>query len=135
MGMSCQTTERLKPATPRPPHQRRLLPRVHQRCSSAASVSASRRHRCPLRLSTKHTTAVRRICPFLEKKTNRANKVSFSNHKTKKKQFVNLQYKKLWWQAGKVYVRLHLSTKALKTIEKHGLHPVANKAGIDLNKK
>ncbi|CAN6305089.1 unnamed protein product [Urochloa humidicola] len=77
----------------------------------------------------------RRICPFTDKKTNRANKVSFSNHKTKKQQFVNLQYKKLWWEAGKRFVKLRLSTKALKTIEKHGLDAVARKAGIDLNKK
>ncbi|KQK08160.1 hypothetical protein BRADI_2g40040v3 [Brachypodium distachyon] len=83
----------------------------------------------------KNTIVARRICPFLEKKTNRANKVSFSNHKTKKQQFVNLQYKKLWWEAGKRYVKLRLSTKALKTIEKHGLDAVAKKAGIDLNKK
>ncbi|CAD6205187.1 unnamed protein product [Miscanthus lutarioriparius] len=77
----------------------------------------------------------RRVCPFTDKKTNRANKVSFSNHKTKKQQFVNLQYKKLWWEAGKRFVKLRLSTKALKTIEKHGLDAVARKAGIDLNKK
>ncbi|KAF6992689.1 hypothetical protein CFC21_009665 [Triticum aestivum] len=86
-------------------------------------------------LPAKNTIVARRICPFLEKKTNRANKVSFSNHKTKKQQFVNLQYKKLWWEAGKRYVKLRLSTKALKTIEKHGLDAVAKKAGIDLNKK
>ncbi|XP_066385195.1 large ribosomal subunit protein bL28c-like isoform X2 [Miscanthus floridulus] len=77
----------------------------------------------------------RRVCPFTDKKTNRANKVSFSNHKTKKQQFVNLQYKKLWWEAGKRFVKLRLSTKAFKTIEKHGLDAVARKAGMDLNKK
>jgi large subunit ribosomal protein L28 len=76
-----------------------------------------------------------RICPFTDKKTNRANNVSFSNHKTKKQQFVNLQYKKLWWEAGNRFVKLRLSTKALMTIEKHGLDAVARKAGIDLNKK
>uniref|UniRef100_A0A8R7NV72 Large ribosomal subunit protein bL28c n=1 Tax=Triticum urartu TaxID=4572 RepID=A0A8R7NV72_TRIUA len=76
------------------------------------------------------------ICPFLEKKTNQANKVSFSNHKTKKQQFINLQFKKLWWEADEHYVRLRLSTKALKTIEKHGLDAIANKAvATDLNKK
>lgn len=75
-----------------------------------------------------------RICPFTGKKANKANKVSFSNHKTKKLQFVNLQYKKIWWEAGKRYVKLRLSTKALKTIEKNGLDAVAKKAGIDLRK-
>ncbi|KAK4266181.1 hypothetical protein QN277_027141 [Acacia crassicarpa] len=77
----------------------------------------------------------RRVCPFTGKKANKANKVSFSNHKTIKRQFVNLQYKKVWWEAGKRYVKLRLSTKALKTIEKNGLDAVAKKAGIDLRKK
>ncbi|XP_042404530.1 50S ribosomal protein L28, chloroplastic-like [Zingiber officinale] len=77
----------------------------------------------------------RRVCPFTGKKANRANKVSFSNHKTKKLQFVNLQYKRIWWEAGKRYVKLRLSTKALKTIEKNGLDAVAKKAGIDLRKE
>ncbi|CAL5208006.1 unnamed protein product [Lathyrus oleraceus] len=77
----------------------------------------------------------KRVCPFTGKKANRANKVSFSNHKTKKLQFVNLQYKRVWWEAGKRYVKLRLSTKALKTIEKNGLDAVAKKAGIDLSKK
>ncbi|GLT99323.1 hypothetical protein SLE2022_167660 [Rubroshorea leprosula] len=77
----------------------------------------------------------RRVCPFTGKKSNKANKVSFSNHKTKKLQFVNLQYKKIWWEAGKRYVKLRLSTKALKTIEKNGLDAVAKKAGIDLRKE
>ncbi|KAE8708768.1 50S ribosomal protein L28 [Hibiscus syriacus] len=77
----------------------------------------------------------RRICPFTGKKANKANHVSFSNHKTKRLQFVNLQYKKVWWEAGKRYVKLRLSTKALKTIEKNGLDAVAKKAGIDLRKE
>ncbi|XP_039123186.1 50S ribosomal protein L28, chloroplastic [Dioscorea cayenensis subsp. rotundata] len=77
----------------------------------------------------------RRVCRFTGKKANRANKVSFSNHKTKKLQFVNLQYKRVWWEAGKRFLKLRLSTKALKTIEKNGLDAVAKKAGIDLRKE
>ena len=103
--------------------------------SQLAGLSLGLTSTAAVSLPTKNTIVARRICPFLEKKTNRANKVSFSNHKTKKQQFVNLQYKKLWWEAGKRYVKLRLSTKALKTIEKHGLDAVANKAGVDLNKK
>ncbi|XWS13886.1 hypothetical protein CRYUN_Cryun36dG0077300 [Craigia yunnanensis] len=90
-------------------------------------------------ISSRFTPALqpvaRRVCPFTGKKANKANKVSFSNHKTKKLQFVNLQYKKVWWEAGKRYVKLRLSTKALKTIEKNGLDAVAKKAGIDLRKE
>ncbi|KAL3507600.1 hypothetical protein ACH5RR_032982 [Cinchona calisaya] len=77
----------------------------------------------------------KRVCPFTGKKSNKANKVSHSNHKTKKLQFVNLQYKRIWWEAGKRYVKLRLSTKAIKTIEKNGLDAVAKKAGIDLRKE
>ncbi|XP_073526040.1 uncharacterized protein [Phyllobates terribilis] len=77
----------------------------------------------------------RRICPFTGKKSNRANNVSFSNKKSKKLQFVNLQYKRVWWEEGKRFVKLRLSTKALKTIEKNGLDAVAKKAGIDLSKE
>lgn len=89
----------------------------------------------PLTLTPPLPIVARRVCPFTGKKSNRANKVSFSNHKTKKLQFVNLQYKRIWWEAGKRYVKLRLSTKALKTIEKNGLDAVAKKAGIDLKKK
>ncbi|CAH9108940.1 unnamed protein product [Cuscuta europaea] len=77
----------------------------------------------------------RRVCPLLGKKANKANKISHSNHKTKRLQFVNLQYKRIWWEAGKRFVKLRLSTKALKTIEKNGLDAVAKKAGIDLSKQ
>ncbi|KAL1832392.1 hypothetical protein ACET3Z_002043 [Daucus carota] len=76
----------------------------------------------------------RRICPFTGKKANKANRVSHSNHKTKRLQFVNLQYKRIWWEAGNRFVKLRLSTKAIKTIEKNGLDAVAKKAGIDLRK-
>ncbi|KAF8392154.1 hypothetical protein HHK36_022496 [Tetracentron sinense] len=90
--------------------------------------SLSAPHRLPIQ------PVARRICPLTGKKANRANKVSFSNHKTKKLQFVNLQYKRIWWEAGNRYVKLRLSTKAIKTIEKNGLDAVAKKAGIDLRK-
>nr|ABK22346.1 unknown [Picea sitchensis] len=75
-----------------------------------------------------------RVCPLTGKRANNANKVSFSNHKTKKLQGVNLQYKRIWWEAGKRFVKLRISTKALKTIEKKGLDAMAKKAGIDLKK-
>lgn len=76
-----------------------------------------------------------RVCRFTGKKSNRANIVSFSNHKTKKLQFVNLQYKRVWWEAGKRFLDLRLSTNALRTIDKIGLDALAKKAGIDLRKE
>ncbi|KAL5990407.1 60S ribosomal protein L28 [Asimina triloba] len=109
--------------------------------SEFGGISLSCHSLPPLKSSTATTSTTvvqpvaRRVCPFTGKKANRANKVSFSNHKTKKQQFVNLQYKRIWWEAGKRYLKLRLSTKALKTIEKNGLDAVAKKAGIDLSKK
>ncbi|KAB1219305.1 50S ribosomal protein L28, chloroplastic [Morella rubra] len=109
--------------------------------SQLSGVKLSYNHADVIRPLSAHSTpplqpiVARRICPFTGKKANRANKVSFSAHKTKKLQFVNLQYKRIWWEAGKRYVKLRLSTKALKTLEKNGLDAVAKKAGIDLRKK
>ncbi|CAH8331602.1 unnamed protein product [Eruca vesicaria subsp. sativa] len=105
------------------------------RISQGPSTDVINRISLPSFPGTLQPIVARRICPFTGKKANRANKVSFSNHKTKKLQFVNLQYKKVWWEAGKRFVKLRLSTKALKTIEKNGLDAVAKKAGIDLRKK
>ncbi|RYQ94721.1 hypothetical protein Ahy_B08g089656 isoform C [Arachis hypogaea] len=114
-----------------------FLPSLHRKQKQTEPVSGpSGGGRCRLFASAVNASfAVRRVCPFTGKKANKANKVSFSNHKTKKLQFVNLQYKRIWWEAGKRYVKLRLSTKALKTIEKNGLDAVAKKAGIDLRKK
>lgn len=48
-------------------------------------------------------------------------------------QGVNLQYKRVWWEEGKRYVRLRLSTKAIKTLKTKGLAAFAREAGINLN--
>ena len=68
------------------------------------------------------------------KKRNNGYKVSFSNHRTKKLQQVNLQYKILGWEEGSRVVKMRLSTKAIKTIDMKGLQTVAKENGIDLNK-
>ncbi|CAN1279203.1 50S ribosomal protein L28, chloroplastic [Linum perenne] len=100
---------------------------------SSDHLNSARPISAPLKPALQPIVA-RRVCIFTGKKSNRANKVSFSNHKTKKLQCVNLQYKKLWWEGGKRFLKLRLSTKALKTIEKNGIDAVAKKAGLDLTK-
>ncbi|KAJ7522614.1 hypothetical protein O6H91_18G019900 [Diphasiastrum complanatum] len=74
-----------------------------------------------------------RRCTLTGKRANNGYKVSFSNHRTKKLQGVNLQYKRLWWEDGKRFVKLRISTKAMKTIEKKGLDAMAKEAGINLH--
>lgn len=75
-----------------------------------------------------------RVCQLTGKKANNAYAVSHSHIRTKKLQQVNLQNKRVWWPEGKRWVKLRLSTKAIKTLEKKGLAAMAKEAGIDLNK-
>ena len=74
-----------------------------------------------------------RKCQLTGKKANNAYAISHSHRRTKKLQEVNLQWKRVWWSQGNRWVRLRLSTKAIKTLEKNGLQAMAKQAGIDLN--
>ena len=42
--------------------------------------------------------------------------------------------KKMFWEEGKKFVRLRLSTKGLRTIKKYGLNAAAKKFEVDLHK-
>ncbi len=75
-----------------------------------------------------------RKCVFTGKRPNVANKVSHSNRKSKKRQLPNLQYRRLWWDEGERYVRVRLSTRALRTIARKGLGEYAGEVGLDLNR-
>ncbi|MDJ0715826.1 MAG: 50S ribosomal protein L28 [Prochloraceae cyanobacterium] len=75
-----------------------------------------------------------RRCQLTGKKANNAYAVSHSHRRTKRLQQVNLQWKRVWWPEGNRWVRLRLSTKAIKTLQKKGLQTMANEAGINLNK-
>ena len=75
-----------------------------------------------------------RRCQITGKKANNAMAVSHSHRRTKKLQGVNLQWKKVWWAEGNRWVRLRLSTKAIKTLERRGINAMAKEAGINLNK-
>lgn len=75
-----------------------------------------------------------RKCMFTGKRPNVANKVSHSNRKTKKRQLPNLQTRRLWWSEGNRFVRLRLSTRALRIIDRKGLEAYATEAGVDLSR-
>ncbi|KAG6552652.1 hypothetical protein Mapa_005599 [Marchantia paleacea] len=100
--------------------------------AGAQSLSASRVTCAPSNSSLPVTPLASRKCDLTGKKANNGYNVSFSNHRTKKLQGANLQYKRLWWEEANRFVKLRLSTKALKTIEKKGLSAMAKEAGIDL---
>lgn len=75
-----------------------------------------------------------RKCQLTGKKANNAYAISHSHRRTKKLQEVNLQWKRVWWTQGNRWVRLRLSTKAIKTLESKGLEAMAKAAGLDLNR-
>ena len=75
-----------------------------------------------------------RKCQLTGKQANNAFAVSHSHRRTKKLQEANLQWKRVWWNEGNRWVRLRLSTKAIKTLEKKGLQAMAKEAEINLNK-
>lgn len=75
-----------------------------------------------------------RKCQLTGKKANNAYAISHSHRRTKKLQQANLQWKRIWWEEGQRWVRLRLSTKAIKTLRLKGLNQFAKEAGIDLTR-
>nr|YP_010902853.1 ribosomal protein L28 [Hypnea flava]WCH54907.1 ribosomal protein L28 [Hypnea flava] len=56
-----------------------------------------------------------KICQMTGKKSNNGYTVSHSHTKTKKIQQVNLQNKKIWSYKKKKWIKIKISTKALKS--------------------
>jgi large subunit ribosomal protein L28 len=75
-----------------------------------------------------------RKCQLTGKQANNAFAISHSHRRTKKVQEANLQWKRIWWAEGNRWVKLRLSTKAIKTLENKSLSAFAKEAGIDLSK-
>ena len=73
-----------------------------------------------------------RICKISGKRPKTGNNVSKANNKTKRKQYPNLQKKKIFVPELNRNVTIKLSTKALKTIDRYGLMPYLNKKGLSL---
>jgi len=77
-----------------------------------------------------------RVCDLLGKKPNRqARVVTFSHKRNKKVQEVNLQWKRFFSEDLKRTVRLRLSTKGIKTVDKMGgsIDAAAKKFGVNLS--
>ena len=77
-----------------------------------------------------------RVCDLLGKKPNRQARVVTSSHKRiKKVQQVNLQWKRFFSEELNRNVRLRLSTKGIKTVNKMGsIDAAAKKFDVDLTK-
>jgi len=97
---------------------------------------ASRRTRtgCTLLTCSCCCEQMSKICDITGKRSNNANRVSFSNKKWARLQEPNLQTKRLFSKELDRFVRLKVATSTLRTIRKLGLDETAKKYEIDLNK-
>nr|YP_009391830.1 ribosomal protein L28 [Acrosorium ciliolatum]ARW59974.1 ribosomal protein L28 [Acrosorium ciliolatum] len=59
-----------------------------------------------------------RICIISNKKANNGYQISHSHVRTRKKQNVNLQNKKVWSISTKCWVKIKISTKVIKSLYK-----------------
>ena len=65
-----------------------------------------------------------KICQITGKKPQSGNNVSHAHNKTRRRFLSNLHYKKFWLESEKRYVRLRISQKGLRIINKYGLEKV-----------
>lgn len=65
-------------------------------------------------------------CPITGKGPLVGNNVSHANNKTKRRYLPNLQYKRFWLENEKRFVRLRVSTRGIRIIDKYGIDSVLN---------
>ena len=65
-----------------------------------------------------------RVCQVTGKKPMKGNLVSHANNKTKRTFLPNLHYRRFWVESENRWVRLRVSTNALRTIDKNGIDAV-----------
>ena len=74
-----------------------------------------------------------RICTLSGKSSMVGNRVSHANNKTKVRLLANLQDKRIYVPSLGKFIRIRLSTSAMRTINKIGVEAYAAKAGIVLS--
>ena len=65
-----------------------------------------------------------KVCQVTGKSPVVGNNVSHSNIKTKRRFLPNLQYHRFWVESEKRFVRLRVSTKGMRIIDKKGIDAV-----------
>ena len=65
-----------------------------------------------------------RKCPVTGKKPLVGNNVSHANNKTKRRYLPNLQYNRFWLESEKRFVRLRVTTRGMRIIDKYGIEAV-----------
>ncbi|WP_269901576.1 50S ribosomal protein L28 [Paenalcaligenes faecalis] len=65
-----------------------------------------------------------RVCRVTGKRPMSGNNVSHANNKTKRRFLPNLQSRRFWVESENRWVRLRVSTQALRLIDKNGIDSV-----------
>ena len=65
-----------------------------------------------------------KVCQVTGKRPQSGNNVSHANNRTRRRFLPNLQNKRFWLESEKRWVRLQLSTKAMRIIDKHGIEKI-----------
>ena len=65
-----------------------------------------------------------KVCEVTGKRTKSGNNVSHANNRTRRKFFPNLHTHRIWIESQNKYVKLRLSKKGLRTIDKLGIDHV-----------
>lgn len=68
-----------------------------------------------------------KVCPVTDKKPMSGNRVSHANNKTKRRFEPNLHEKRIWVPGEGKFVRLRLTSSAMRTIDKLGADAVIAK--------
>jgi len=65
-----------------------------------------------------------KVCQLTGKRPQSGNNVSHAHNKTRRRFLPNLQTKRFWLESEQRWVRLRVSHKAMRTIDKHGIDKV-----------
>ena len=68
-----------------------------------------------------------RVCEVTGKKPSVGNRVSHANNKKRRRFLPNLHVQRFWLEDEKRWVKLRVSTNAMRTIEKNGIDVVVAK--------
>lgn len=74
-----------------------------------------------------------RVCEVTGKRPMAGNNVSHANNKTRRRFIPNLQEHRFWLESEKRFIKLRVSAKGMRTIDKHGIEKVL--ADIKARKK
>ncbi|HEY6642071.1 50S ribosomal protein L28 [Povalibacter sp.] len=65
-----------------------------------------------------------RVCQITGKKPMTGNRVSHANNKRRRRFLPNLHSQRFWLETERRFVRLRLTTKGLRTVEKKGIEVI-----------